>query len=196
MSPFLIGQAPDHPCPVCELSPVGLRAVETLPGIAECVRCGFFYVTHNEEGETLPKAIPATSASLFPIFRRYHQETGKRCGLMALPEKVEEASIDPEIRVRTGEMDAWLRERPHLLTAANAGSGWPYATVVALRIEMDGRAAWHVLAPPSSVGIQVMVPVSPEGLPNGSIVTISVPVDEMERQQPAADSDHGGDLPQ
>lgn len=175
---YLIGQAPDGPCPVCDIHPVALREVEGFPEIAECIRCAFAFTIRNLEGDRLPKAVPSVSSALAAVFRQYYEATGRKLGLPAIVlENPDE--LDPERAERSRALDEWLKARPGLLSGAMAPASWPFVSLTALRIEVDGRPTWQILAPPTAIPMQLLVPMSPENVPPGTLVTVSIPIDPV-----------------
>lgn len=181
---FLIGQAPDEPCLVCDLSPVALRQVEGFPELAQCARCGFAYTVRNLEGDRLATAVPSVSHALASVFRQYYETTGHTLGLPAIIlEDLDE--LDPDQLSRSRAMDEWLRGRPHLLAGAMAPASWPFVSLTALRAEIDGRPVWQVISPPNGIRAQLVVPFPPDCVPVGTIVTISIPIEPTDVRPPA-----------
>ena len=176
---YLIGQAPDEPCPVCNVSPVPLAEINGFPELAECGRCGFAFSIRNHEGDRLPKAVPSVADALAVVFRRYYEDTGRRVGLPAIAIENPE-DLDPQQAERSRALDEWLKARPHLLAGAMAPASWPFVSMTALRINVDGRPTWQIIAPPATVPMQVLVPMAPENVPLGTLVTISIPLDPFE----------------
>lgn len=173
---YLIGQAPDAPCPVCDLHPVGLRQLDGFPELAECARCGFSFTVRNLEGARLAKAVPSVSSSLAVVFRQYYEQTGRKCGIPSLAiENPEE--LDPEQAARSRAFDEWLAARPHLLSGAMAPETWPFVSLTAIRIELEGRPQWQILTSPAVVPVPILVPMDPANIPAGTVVTISIPID-------------------
>ena len=175
MTAYLIGQAPKFPCVVCSASPVPLQQVACFPQLAQCARCGMPYVIKDGEGNDYAQAQVAVSPGFQGLFQTYYRETGRRMGLPAFMLDAE-AEMDPELLERTRAMDEWLHDHPELVAGAAAPQTYPYASVTVIVIELDGERGWSVLAPPSGLGADPMIPFSPDNLPLGTVVTVQIPL--------------------
>lgn len=187
---YLIGQAPEDSCPVCDVFPVPLRPVPGFAELAECGRCGFVFTIRDLEGNRLPMAVPTVASALAAVYRRFYRESGRRCGLPAAAIE-DPTELDSEQRARIEAFDEWVGKRPHLLAGAMAPASWPYVSLTAVRVEVDGRPTWQIVAPPAVVPMALLVPVSAENLPLGSVITISIPIDPFAAEPERATGPEG-----
>lgn len=175
MTAYLIGQSPDGPCPVCNVSPVPLVEIPVHPYLAECGRCGLTYVVRDDEGARFQKAVLALAPSYLEIFKAYFQETGRRVG--PPPFLLEDSSLlDFERAARMKAVDEWLSHHPELVVGAAAPTSWPFVSLTLVATTVDGKPAFSIVAPPGGLASQPFIPIQPGGLPLGTIVTLQIPI--------------------
>lgn len=169
----ILGQAPNEPCPVCNLNPVGLREIAADPTFAECARCGLTYLVRDETGAPINQAFPPVSHAFLDVFRRYWKETGRKLG--PPPALLDPNALDPELTERGRALDAWLADHPELVAGATAPESWPFVSVTLVVAELDGRPVFQIAQPPGGLTCQPIIPIQPTGLPIGTIVTLAIP---------------------